>query len=314
MGRVASQVSPSLISLEPTIENRIRQLTELIGRNCSKDEVADCCVCGGVGPIDYGYCVFCGVGDEKHETQEARRVQLQRRRNARVIGDVNAERTVSDLDRNVMAIRDAKKSAAIGYWELGNLIAENNNTKLWKLRLDKDGNAKYTKFDQFIEAELGIKKSSAYKMMSVAEKFSKDEVSKYGHSKLGMILTVDDETRAKAIKAMEKGASAGDIKALVKPSTIPPESKVQPNPKITVASILGTHEMALLADDGDGELYPVKLEDVCKNGFTGASNKERLANGVIATYKLEIDGDGYVNLIRTVERTDSEAEETEAVA
>jgi hypothetical protein len=196
-------------SARVTLEDSVRELARLVEADLPEERVADCDQCGGIGPIDWGHCCYCGSGDDEVQTRAARAVEVRRHV---PFGDS----PTAPLDDNVERIRQAKARTATCYWELGNLICENYARKLWRLRTGKNGEAAYSSFLQFCREELGISHSHAYKLMSVAQAFDREEVARFGATKLGVVLQVPEPMRERMMRELEQGASKEQLRELAR--------------------------------------------------------------------------------------------------
>lgn len=292
-------------------EGRVRTLVELIVRRFDKADLVDCAVCGGDGPFEALHCSFCGAGDPELETTEAKKMQQKEGKLVRL--DRNRA-TARDLDMNVEEITRAKTKAAICYWELGQLIKENYEKGLWRLRLSKDGKSpKYSNFSQFCRKELGFSHAHAFQMMDVAKAFDRETVKKFGSTKLGLVLQVPQEQRAKMVDSLKEGASKRELREMARGKSSDKGRKtIQNRPagqptrkgKITVASLLGETVLPLKVEGDDGKLEGATVDDLTREDFKGSFCVEQMLGGVTSRYEIQVGQDGELSLKITRERED----------
>lgn len=183
------------------------------------------------------------------------------------LATTEAHYTDKDLDKAVERVIQCKKVAAVGLWALGEELKKINESKLWKLRTVK-GKAAYTSFDQFCDTEAKISHTYAYQLIEIAKAFTEQDVSKFGTSKLTLMLKVAPEdlpavrekaatstkrelakevekvvtARGHGAKRSEKHAAAGKKGAKAKIAKAP-----KLDDKITIATIMGTKRIKLFA-------------------------------------------------------------------
>lgn len=174
--------------------------------------------------------------------------------------------TEKDLDTAVAQLRHAMSDAVGSYWKLGHQILDLYSKDLWKLRCGEDGKAKYTSFEQFTKAELGMEKTAAYNLMDVAKNYSEDKVRQLGHAKLALLLKAPADDRPTIEAKIVEGASYRETKKLVAEAreqkgvkstdtgrkkmptgSTPQERAPRPSKKdmITIAALQGTKQVKL---------------------------------------------------------------------
>lgn len=281
---------------------RIEKLGEVVAERYTKHEVADCACCEGVGPVDLGFCIFCGAGDDDWETDRSKAMQRT------MVKSGQRGWVVKDLDRSVQQIKTAKANISLCYWELGNLISNNHDCELWMLREDKKGDRAFKDFWEFTRSELGIARSHAHELMRVSRAFNRDEVSQFGVKKLGIALTVPPESRGKLLKAAANGAGKRELKGMADSmldkaaektaaarATKPDERQRPPSSKqrVAVAALCG--EVSLPLNMPSRKKVPDRAR--ADADFRGAVATELMLGGVVATYRIDIDESGNMALV-----------------
>lgn len=129
-------------------------------------------------------------------------------------------RTERDLDTAVHAVQDLKGEGAAAAWRLGAKVKEIYDGRLWKLRVDKDDKgkekARWASWDAFVHGELGMTPKNAGSLMDISKTYSIEQVTAFGTTKLGLILTAPPEDQPALISQAKNGASASEIRAAVK--------------------------------------------------------------------------------------------------
>lgn len=122
---------------------------------------------------------------------------------------------VDDLDKTVSAINTLKSAIWSNGWKMGKLITELRDKQLWKLR-NEDGKPKYLTFESFCKSELGFSDNQAYRLMDVAERFTEEQVKKFGTTKLSLILEAPKEDQDKILEEhVAKNASSAEVREAV---------------------------------------------------------------------------------------------------
>lgn len=160
--------------------------------------------------------------DEPTQKEEA---QMQTQTNgsssnkglAKTAGSKGSKLTVAVLDKAMQDVEQLKSAAAGSYWQLGRKILEVYDAQLWKLRTTKDDKgketARYKGFEAFCHHELKMSPTHAYKLMDVAKKFTEKDVSKFGATKLGLLLQAPPEDQPKIEQKIRAGASTKEVKS-----------------------------------------------------------------------------------------------------
>lgn len=128
--------------------------------------------------------------------------------------------TVADLDTAVNEVHDLKSRGAALAWQLGKKIKDIADKQLWKLRTQRDATGKevprHKTVDQFFEAELGIGRHHAYKLMDVSGAYSEREVMQQGSTKLSLLLSLPDTERAPLNEQVAAGQPLPSVRQLKK--------------------------------------------------------------------------------------------------
>lgn len=136
--------------------------------------------------------------------------------------DLTVRQTESDLDSVVDDVNNKIRNCVNDYWELGTKLAEVQKTKIWKQRKGADGKPAYSRFEQFLESEIKISRTTAVRLIDVSLNYSKEDMQKYGLTKLALTLQAKAEDRAELQHAIESGASTREIESRVKQPKIAP--------------------------------------------------------------------------------------------
>lgn len=172
-------------------------LSAYFAENTVKKELSGCSSCGGISDIKLPSCPYCGdadiVGEGATITATAEAVVA-------AAPDVEGKPTMSggyvvlnvaDLEASLGRVVELKKNAERSIWELGNEIRTLHDGELWKARVE-DGKARYKNWKMFCAVELGMSGNHAYRLIEVATKFTREQVEKWGVSKLTIIAQLPD--------------------------------------------------------------------------------------------------------------------------
>ncbi len=294
-----SRIGGLATTRQPTnIVARIEKLGEVVAEQYGKDEVADCACCNGVGPIDMGFCIFCGAGDDDWETNRSKAMQRMMVKTGTAARRGWVEK---DLDQNVQQVKTAKANMSLCYWELGNLIARNYDCELWMLRQNDKGDHTHKDFWDFVRVELGIARSHAHELMRISRAFNRDEVSQFGVKKLGIALTVPPESRSQLLQAATNGAGKRQLKGMADDmldkaakktaeAVDPKDRKKAPSSsqRIAVAALCG--EVSLPLNMPGRKKVPDRAR--ADADFRGAIATELMFGGVVVTYRIDTDENG----------------------
>lgn len=159
------------------------------------------------------------------------------------------ELSVDDLDRSVNGIRQQLRDSMSCAYDLGELLRENFEGQLWKLRQDESGKPRYTNWKQFIVAEIGISHTFAYTLIAVTKNFDRQQVEALGMTKLDLILKAPEEKREKMI-AVAPEKTAREIAQMVregKSTQTPPTPEKNRDRNVAVPIPLGRKTYTLSA-------------------------------------------------------------------
>jgi hypothetical protein len=139
-------------------------------------------------------------------------------------------------------VRELQHQAIVCTWDLGRALFAIYEGKLWT-QMTADGKALYDSWTKFCKKELGVDPKHGYRIMDVAANFTREQVTEIGVTKLGMIVRVAPEQRAKLLEA----------------------AKETPRSKLAVEV---------------GKLAAGQVRDTGRDGFKGDSGKGRGGKGV----------------------------------
>jgi hypothetical protein len=302
-------------------------------KSIDKSKLADCSTCGGISDVTEPTCPYCGDGafeDSAGESLHQPSLQLKPETSAMIVPSApDSVQTTSlmqvaqpsvvlprvwteaDLDEAVRKVHELKLVASERMWELGAAIKHIFDNELWKQR-STDGVPRYKTWGQFCEAELGITHSYSYKLMDVAEYFTREEVKQLGATKLAITMRVPKgELRTRMLKAAQDGASVADLDRLAEAigkekrdtgrkgkggaaAHKPTANKGGRKPeKITVAMLVARIEVPLFKHDAPGKRAK-SLADM-------PVGEERMLNGVKQRFVVTKEPTG--DLMLVVERT-----------
>lgn len=205
--------------------------------------------------------------------------------------------SVEALDESVHRVTTLKNQAAKGIWDIGVEIKRILDEKLWRLRLDANGEALYKTFAQFCKAELEMGYSHANRLMQVASTFPKELMERVGIAKCSIALHVPVEARAKLLD----GAESKSKSTLSKEAQALKDSEKPRDPRValTVAMAPGVVELDLVIrpkKKGATKQSDVKAKSIEEDPWAF----ERLPNNVIIYYALLRDREG--NLVLRIDR------------
>jgi hypothetical protein len=287
-----------------TDAQKVARLEAHYKRATPRNRLADCDTCSKTSDIDEPMCPFCGDAGVVTPPEEA---------NAVVVAEptvvVSVPARVSDLDAAVERIQHLKQRATESIWELGTELRGIFDKRLWKTRQNAEGGPAYTTWGAFCEAELGISSTYSYKMMDVAQAYTREQVRQIGATKLSLTLQVPREAREKLLTAAASGATVRQLTEMVVET-----GRIRPETGRTARGGGGTHKTSgrtgrkkvrFMAPQllGRSELYPASISG--KHAKFRISHpiacEEMLVGGIKQRFVLTNDADGRVMLI--VERS-----------
>lgn len=178
--------------------------------------------CGEVSTSQTDFCPFCGDLGLEGEKPAAAPSKPKREETGKVEKPAKAEKVEkpakaetgtaiakagAELDERVAKIQELQKDLAGNSYDLGLEILAITKAELWKAR-------GHESFKQFVEKDLSIGRSLAYKLMDIVQQFDRGTFLAVGASKLGVIATMKSEDeRTEALDRAKAGASQRDLKA-----------------------------------------------------------------------------------------------------
>lgn len=270
----------------------VRALAAFYRTKVPRNRLADCTSCGGISDVNDAACPYCGDGTEEEDGAPAAIVPVA---SASLL-------TATDLDDAVKRVQALKVESAGSLWELGTEVRRIHSLGLWKLRTTEGGKPVHKAWGAFCESELGMSPTYAYKLIDVAEVYSREQVRTIGVAKLHVTLQVPKEHRDKLLERASAGAS---VKALSQEATQigkkPKQSRsghstgggARPGAgrkpeKITIAALIGRVEIPLMRGESDKP---------ARNLGDKPRGVERLMNGVQQVFTLTKADDGQWILI-----------------
>lgn len=287
------------LDIEPSKdpEKNVEKLVEYYSKN-KPAKIGECDICNGSSDGELDSCPFCGDVDPDAEKEPAKPkpkasdaeeeapapakkgTKKSAKKSAKAAkGDSLAKPepemssavkyTEQDLDTSIKAIEELKSSIWRNGWKMGQLVREIRDKHLWKQRSDENGKPKYKSFEQFCPNELGFSDNQAYRMMDVSERFTEEQVRKFGTTKLSLVLEAPKEDQDRILEEkVAKNASSAEVREAVKKARAekkvttretgrkktpkgkaPPKKQAKPGSarkdNITVASIEGTKTVKL---------------------------------------------------------------------
>jgi hypothetical protein len=281
MATVPKKPAEVLMTLRQVLANKLKDL--------DSDAKVRCEACGEVGTDDTDFCPFCGdkgdVGEDEPEVvvEEA------------VVEGAAPESTsaaIAAADQQLQArierIIRLKSDISGNSYDLGLEIVAIQTEQLWKARGHKS-------FKDFVEADLGMSRALAYRLMDVTQKHSREEFMVIGSTKLALISSIkDDEEREKVLEEARQGASTRTVEARARAS----KGKAPAAAKAAEAPPKKANEITLLAKvNGKATTYG------WRSASTGRPLKEHkddsyveleLAENVRQRIALKVDREGAI--------------------
>lgn len=180
-------------------------------------ELVKCSTCGGSSPSTLEACPFCGDEDEAEivEPKNKKGQAIVKVGEAAIVPSdklktspqpaIVVQFTEGDLDVAVEEIKRCITSAAVSTYALGLKLLHVFNGELWRQRNTKEGKPAYKGFKAFVEAEIQLSTDQVYRIMEVAQKFTEEQVRKFGVTVLSEMLVLPKGTRETMVKQLEAG-------------------------------------------------------------------------------------------------------------
>lgn len=186
-----------------------------------EEKVKCTAVCGEVSTNDTDFCPYCGdegveEGDDPGAAEAAEATApaaAPAKAESTAIapastGDALAAATAK-LDESIARINRLRADLAANSYDLGLEIRKIHEEELWKAR-------GHESFKDFIEKELEIGRSMAYRLIDVTKQFDRPTFEQVGSHKLALIAGIQDsEARDAALEAAKAGASTKDVERAV---------------------------------------------------------------------------------------------------
>lgn len=224
-----------------------KHLTKVLKPMKDDDKVKCDAVCGEVSTAETDFCPFCGdegLSDEEpapaaapaEAAAEAEEEQADDEGAAEAAEEkapaaplapastaANLKAKTAKLEESVARINQLRTDLAGNSYDLGQELRKIHEEELWKAR-------GHESFKEFIEKDLEISRSMAYRLIDVTKQFDRATFESVGSRKLALIAGIQDaEARDAALESAKAGASTSDVKRQVddakgKPAAPPKES------------------------------------------------------------------------------------------
>jgi hypothetical protein len=195
---------------------------------------------------------------------------------------------VTDFDRKIEEARTIQRGTMAGSWLLGTVLAEIDAKRLWKQKLNDEGKVKYKTFDAACKGELGMGRKNVTNLLRVVEHFTKDEVEKFGATKLRLLVDETPSTKKQMLEKMKGGAGRREVERALRPKTKAVDTLGAKNGKKKAAAL----------KEGEG-LLTLSTKDRKPKIHLFAGGKKGLGSGKIAK-RVADDPYGYVDLANDV--------------
>jgi hypothetical protein len=188
-----------------------------------KKKLVKCLVCGGASDMDLESCPYCGdTGEVVQDAPMQVEVSIVKATPEQPVlsaivskveevvvaadqeGIVGIDETPSEdlLDRVTDRVHEMQNRFQAAWWDLGRQIRVVLDRELWKLRTNDVGKPSYESFDQYVIAELRMKRAQdAYNVMDLAAKFTKADAVRYGITKLQYVLRAPEGAQAQMLES-----------------------------------------------------------------------------------------------------------------
>jgi len=104
------------------------------------------------------------------------------------------------IEEGIKRVGAAKSAAVTTYWDLGDAILSCYRGDLWKQMRDEQGLPMFRSFKSFCEGALQMNSQYAYKVMQVANSYTRLDVEQVDASKLGAMLRLPDGERKRLLE------------------------------------------------------------------------------------------------------------------
>jgi hypothetical protein len=206
-----------------------------------------------------------------------------------------------ELDAEVAAIKEAQDRGTASLFEVGHRMLRIRSNGLHSLRLNAAGKSLYKKWDEFCQAELGMTRVHAQRIMNVVDGFQADEVNEIGVDKLAIIVGVKSgesrehllalaragEPRSKIRDEVKRLTDAGKLERGSSDKAAPAREaaraanrKQAPEKSDQITLATTEQEVSIPLKDKDGN-QAVKLTH-------GMKGEEITSNGIVITYTVNV--------------------------
>lgn len=276
------------------------------------DDHVQCVRCGELATDDTPFCPFCG--DEGNPEGAAAEVVEQ------VVAQVPEEASVgiaeapvqapaanvdaanlareADLTKRLNRIMELKRSAVGMSYDIGQECREIRDQQLYKAR-------GYASFKQFAEAELPFTRESALQLISIVEKYSRDDYEKIGYAKLRVISAVTGaEQKVELLDQARKGATTRELTERAKRGSVAPPAassgakKAPPaetSDKITLLLRVGSRAQVMKFHDASKGGETLESAGLVKGLVSTAYGELEIADGVVVRIGLRVDKQNNLN-------------------
>lgn len=146
-------------------------------------EMASCDNCGCTGPAALPECPFCGDGSPVTD--------------ALVAGETDPKNELEALCR---IVRDGMRVASQNLYNVGQALIKIIDEGLWKQRLGEDGEPVYDGPYACIDAECGMGRKAANKLVAVVRAYDAPAFKEHGFTRLQISLRLPEEKRTRFLE------------------------------------------------------------------------------------------------------------------
>jgi hypothetical protein len=114
-----------------------------------------------------------------------------------------------ELDESIARFNAAATAGGDTIWLMGVELTKMRDS-LWQQRTEA-GKPKYRSFNQFVQEELEVSKSLAYRFMRIIENFSREQIQKYGSQILKVLVAAPKEEHQALLEKADNGATTRDL-------------------------------------------------------------------------------------------------------
>jgi hypothetical protein len=151
--------------------------------------------CRGVGTTDVVYCPFCG--EDFNEAEHAP---------ASIVGttETGLDAQRHELDEALKRFAAYSRDLVGNYYDIGVVLRDIQDRELWKATGSDS-------FKAFIEKELKMSRTNAYRYMDITKNYDRDTFLEIGPKKLELISGLPSEEREAALEAARNGSTAREL-------------------------------------------------------------------------------------------------------